>query len=318
MSAVPGDSPYGPKSWGQILDRTLRLLRANLKLFLGISAVPPVIFFLVFLIPLGVFLPHLSRMPKTLSPAQQSQLFMIVFPTIAAGVLLHWVALAPSWAAATIAALRADLGTQTTFREAYAQAFQKFGRCLLLLFLIGLITVGPILVIQLIVVGTGALLRHASAAAGFAAVGTVLLAFAVIFVYVILAMLRLSLAFSASFAENLSAVAAIKRSYRLTRGAMGRIVLTLLIVYAIVYAVYLVALFALMFLGGIIVFIGSLSGFHEPFAVKAVAIGFLALVLFSIVILVMALNAAGYGTALAVLYNDQRIRIDGPTPAPAG
>lgn len=318
MSAVPGDLAYGPKSWGQILDRTLRLLRANLKLFVGISVVPPVIFFLVFLIPLGAFLPHLSRMPKTLSPAQQSQVFMIIFPIIAAGVLVHWATLAPSWAAASLAALRADLGTRTTFREAYAQAFEKFGRYLLLLFLIGLVTVGPIFVIQLIVVGTGALLRHASAPARFAAVGTVLLAFAVIFVYFILAMLRLSLAFPACVAENLTDVAAIKRSNTLARGAMVRIFLTLLIVYAIVYVVYLVALLALMFLVGIIVFIGSLSGFHELFAVKAVAIGFLALVLLAIMTLVMALNAAGYGTALAVLYNDQRIRIDGPQPAPAG
>lgn len=319
MSAVPGNLAYGPKSWGQILDRTLRLFRANLKLFVGISAIPPVIFFLALLIPLGAFLPLLSRMPKTLSAAQQSQVFMIVLPAMASAILLHWAALAPSWAAASNAALRADLGTQITWREAYAQAFQKFGRYLLLLFLIGLITVGPMLVLQLIALGTGPLLRHTSAPAGFAAFSTALLAVAVIFVYFILAMLRLSLAFPASVSENLTAVAAIKRSNKLAHGAMGRIFLTLLIVYAIVYVVYLVALFALMFLVGVIIFIGSLSGFHEPVAVKAVAIcSVVVVVFFAIMILFMSLSAAGYGTALAVLYNDQRIRIDGLQPAPAG
>jgi hypothetical protein len=46
MSNQPEDLNYSPKSIGPILDRTLRLLRANLKLLIGTSALPPAVFLL--------------------------------------------------------------------------------------------------------------------------------------------------------------------------------------------------------------------------------------------------------------------------------
>ena len=123
--------------------------------------------------------------------------------------------------------------------------------------------------------------------------------------------LRFSLAFPATVFEDLTAWQAIKRSGILTRGAKGRIFLVLLVIYAATYLAILLLMSGAALMGalGFLVF----SGMHlhpstPAFWVLAVlgGIAFLA-----VMVLFMAASWAGYATTFAVLYNDQRLRIDG-------
>jgi hypothetical protein len=132
--------------------------------------------------------------------------------------------------------------------------------------------------------------------------------------------LRFSLAFPASVIEDLTAWQAIKRSGILTRGAKGRIFLVLLVIYAATYLAILLLMCGAAVVGAIGFFVWS--GMHLHLSTPAIWIlAVLAGVAFlSLMVLFMACAWAGYTTALAVLYNDQRMRIDGapPTIAPNG
>jgi hypothetical protein len=322
MSDVAQLPLYGPKSLGQILDRVVHLLRANLKLLLGISAVPPV----VLILSLGlsfcaVMLPVLSQMPRNPSPAQESRIAAVFFTFASVAFILYGATFAPSIAAASRAAVKADLGERITFREAYGSAFQRYGRNLLLLLLISLVAMGPMILVQMIAfAGSVAIGRNLNpqGPAFFVGIPASILLLLACFVFSILAMLRLSLAFSACVTEHLTAVAAIKRSNYLTRDASGRIFVVLLIIYAIIYAVFLLGMFAawLVFtVGGLI---PSGSHYHVLPAVRVLFIACFLVGLFAVGVLYMALNGAGYATALAVIYNDQRLRFEGPRIPLAG
>jgi hypothetical protein len=122
--------------------------------------------------------------------------------------------------------------------------------------------------------------------------------------------LRFALAFPASVIEDLTAWQAIKRSGVLTRGAKGRILLVILVIYAATYLAMLVLMIGAALMGalGFLIFSGAHLQHSTP-AIWGLAIlggvGFLAaMVLFT------AASWAGYVTAFAVIYNDQRLRID--------
>lgn len=306
---------YTPKSIGQILDRTLHLFLTNVRLLIGISAVPPAMLFLA----LGglfsvVMPPHLVAMPKTPNPGWESQTAMSFISIAGAAYLLFVAALAPTLAAVSNAAVHADFGTSIRLREAYTRSLERFGRYLLLLVLIGIITTCPVLVVQLIMFASTALVAHGASTPSPALIAVGALGGALVlvcFVYSILATLRLSLAFPACVTEDLTAIAAIRRSSHLTRGAMGRIFLVLLIVYAITYVAYMIGMFVTFSVLSLSVLAGSLLHFHLARAASVPLIICLAAVLLLVMIFGMALSFAGYSTALAVMYNDQRMRIDG-------
>jgi uncharacterized membrane protein len=228
---------HGPKTLGQILDRVYRLLRANLKPLIGISAAPPVVFYFSTVLAVSaIMLPLFSRIPKIPDSAQNVQIG-VAFISFSLVILLLYVAvLAPGLAALSTAAVQADLGSSMSFREAYRRAFQKYWRYALLLVLVFLIAMGPMITIELTAVGVALAIGHGSSTINPAffpliPVGFLLLLACVIFS--ILALLRLSLAFSACVTENLSAMDAIRRSNRLVRGAMGRTFVVVLVIYVI-------------------------------------------------------------------------------------
>jgi hypothetical protein len=117
-------------------------------------------------------------------------------------------------------------------------------------------------------------------------------------------------------AENLTAIAAIKRSFHLTPGAKGRIFLVILVIYAILYAGILVV----EILAAVLALIGFLVAmvFHVHIAApwNYVGLGVLGICFFAAIILFVSLTYAALTTALSVLYHDQRLRKDGPPPQP--
>ena len=74
---------YGPKTLGQILDRVFHLQRANFKLFVGISAVPPATMSVSLgAVFVGIVIPFLVRLPKNPTPAQNAQMGFVVIPAM--------------------------------------------------------------------------------------------------------------------------------------------------------------------------------------------------------------------------------------------
>jgi hypothetical protein len=315
--------PVGPMTFGQILDRTYRLTRANLRLFVAIAAVPVGVFIVILAaMEAAFFLPIIRQFPKPPAPESIAHLFnlAVVVPSFVLFTVLQGTIFALYLAAAIHAATQANRGFATSFRDAYAVAWSRAGRYLGLLFLIYLLTFLPALVIELAMVGGFGLLAHwkpdQDPAALFLLIPLGMLLFLAAFVYGALMGLRLSLAFPASVVEGLPARAALKRSGHLTQGAKGRIFLVLLVVYAVLYALVMVFEFAAMFLAAIGFLAASALQIHLAPPWSYIAIGFAALCAFAAFFLYTALSWASLTSALAVLYHDQRLRIDGPLPSP--
>ncbi len=321
MNAIPQPAPSVPMTFGQILDRTYQVMRANFRLFLCIAAIPAGALFLIFA-PVVVFMliatgPQLQGQIATL-PAFPVYLLAIVMPISYVALFVVFALYLP---AASYAVTQADLGIRVTFTEAYAVAWRRFGRYLWLMILGALYVIVPVLASVLVIV-LGAILLHASAGEstgpGAALVLIplgVLLYFAAL-VYSILIMLRFSLAYPACVVEGLPAWPSLKRSGRLTEGAKGRIFLVLLIVYALTYIVSLacIAVFCAVALIGAMaailahVTVGSTASF--------VLIGLAVLGYLLVIVAASLFSYAAYTTALGVLYHDQRLRKDGPAAAP--
>jgi membrane-anchored glycerophosphoryl diester phosphodiesterase (GDPDase) len=309
-----------PLTIGQILDRIYHLMRANLRGFLAIAAVPMAAFAFVFgAIFVGMFLvsfrghwPTHSAGPAALaSPAVLASLTFVIF-VIYLGFLMAFAIYQP---AATFAALQADLGTATPFREAYAFAWGKIGRHIGLFFLRILIISGPIVGVVLLLAAVALIAAKfggSSAQAAFLAIIPLLmLGYVGGMLYAAFMMIRLALAYPACVAQDLTAWAAIRRSLQLTRGAMRRIFLVALVIYAAVYAAMIV--FEIVF-GAVVAAIAfPMTFMHASGAAEIVGIVIVGVLFLVAFVLVMAVSSSAYAAAFAVLYRDQQMRID-PRP----
>lgn len=319
---APGASPLGPAvpmTFGQILDRVFRLLRVHWKPFVGIGLVPigAVIVFegalLGALFVAGVF-QHPPAQPNT------ATILGIVVPFLVLGVSVMLLAYGLYYGAATYAALAADYDRAPTAGQALRHAWGKLGRYTWLTVLRSLIIAIPILVLALLIGGGTLLLGrssigNASPAELFLLVPLFMLLYLGSLIYAIVMSMRLALAFSASVEEGITAGQAITRSGVLTQGAKGRIFLMLLLIYAIAYALVMV-LYAI----GLFVFaIGALAGaghIHDLTPLGYFALGLLAVCALVVVLLWSVLLMAAYSISFAVFYRDQRLRKEGPPPAP--
>jgi len=318
--------PPGALTIGQVLDRTYMLIRTNLRLLAGLAVVPSAAFFLIFGVVLAVFfVPILSQLPHQPDPENLARLFnpgafipLIIIITVVNGAVFSLYL-----AAASHAVTQADCGVKVTIRESYTVAWNRAGEYLLLLLLLYACTFLPALLIELLMFsGIGNAVSNQAAAnpALIALIPLGMLLYFAAFVFAILVALRLSLAFPVCVVEQLPAWPALKRSSQLTKGAKGRIFLILLVIYAFSYLFTLVLFAILGALGGLGCLLALALGIH-----LASPLGYAALTLFGIcallgLLLYMALSWAGYTTALAVLYRDQRLRKDGllPASAPSG
>jgi membrane-anchored glycerophosphoryl diester phosphodiesterase (GDPDase) len=139
-------------------------------------------------------------------------------------------------------------------------------------------------------------------------------------VYGVIIAMRLSLAFPASLAENLTARAALSRSGKLTQGAKGRIFLVLLVIYALGYAAEMVGIIVLVVVIGIGALVMAACGVQLPSVAGILGIVLASLCFAAFLYLWMSLLWSAFSTSFAVLYHDQRLRKDGflPVPSQAG
>jgi hypothetical protein len=255
---------------------------------------------------LGFFLPQLDALLKPSASVWEAHSARILISIALVVNLLYAAALAPAFAAASDAALSADRNNRISFRDAYSRAFARLGRYLLLLVVIGLLSTVPFAAIQLVVWELTALIAHGSRVASLAPFGESILAAATGLACCLFVLLRLSLAFPCCVAEDLSAIAAIKRSNRLANGAMGKIFIVLLVVGAVTYAAFVIGLFAMFLLFLVFVWTGSL--FHLHLAPATSIPTLYGRTMLIVMAFGEALVTAGYATALAVIYNDQSMR----------
>jgi hypothetical protein len=305
-------------TFGQIFDRTFRLLRSQLKLFIAVASVPAVAMVLMMAVFFAiVFIPIFSQLPKQPDPAQ---MFHFLLPSMIFIMPLSLMIFALYLAASIHAAMQANLGITITFREAYGVAWKRIGRYFWLMLLIYIIAFLPMLVMELVMFGGMGLLTagHTALSPGyFFLIPLEALLFIAALVYGVIIAMRLSLAFPASLTEDLTAYAALRRSGQLTRGAKGRIFLVLLVIYALGYAAEMVGIIVL----GAVIGIGALAmaacGVQMPSVAGILGIVLASLCFAAFLYLWMALLWSAFSTALAVLYHDQRLRKDGLLPVPS-
>jgi hypothetical protein len=311
-------------TFGQIFDRTYRLMRNNLRLLLSIAAVPSAAIFVVIGIVFGVMsaeiIPQIIH--QTTAPvAPPYYLLIFIFTTY----LIFPVIYALYLPAASYAATQADLGVAVTFREAYAVGWHRFGRYLWLMILGTLYMIAPVAACALII-GLVALLLHftmGASSSGFMPLALIplgVLLYIAAVVCSILILLRISLAYPACVVEELPACNSLKRSIQLTKGAKGRIFLVMLVVYALTYLVSMVCVAVFCFVGALVAFIAILAHVTVGSTAFYILIGLAVLGYLLIMIASCLFSYAAFTTALAVLYHDQRLRNDGllPVPSPAG
>ena len=315
-TSIAAPLPLSPMTFSQLLDRIYRLLRANLRLLVGIASVPTGAFFALY----GVMAAILLMVgPQRLATMAPDAVLRFAIPAALIACVPVGAVFALYLAAACHAATRADAGVRATLGESYAAAWKHAGRYLLLLLLMYLVAFLPLLLLELAVFGGTGLFAFGKAQISpglFALIPVAFLLYLAAYVYGVVMAMRLSLAFPASVVEGLTARAALKRSGQLTQGAKGRIFLVLLVVYACTYVLFL-ALFAVGALCcGIVWLVVMLTHLLLPLAVSLIGAGVLGVGMVCVLFLMMALSWAALTTALAVLYHEQRRRKDGILPAP--
>jgi hypothetical protein len=311
-------------TFGQILDRVLQLMRANWRLLVGIALVPGAGMIVYFGVIFAALFPVLR--PVMLHQTPQFSVMTIVWLSAAYifGVILMIVICALYEPAAVYAALEANTGTRVGFRKAWAVAWSKAGRYIWLAILRALIVMLPIVVFGAVIVGTVGLSMARGRGGMDFSVMIVIFPLLMLFylgamVFAVLVMLRLVLAVPACVAEDLSAWKGIRRSNQLTKGAKGRIFLLFLLIYAIAYAAFLVAEVVLFFVGAMVALVGMLLHLAmAPWGYIGIGVG--AVVFICAYLLWIACIWAAYTTLFAVVYRDQRLRLEGAAgaPVPAG
>lgn len=309
----------GPMTFGHILDRVLQLMRANWKLFVTIALVPAVGLIAYFGIIFAALFPVLKPVMLHQTPSFSVMSVVWIFAAYAVGVALLVMIYALYEPAGVYAALEANSGRPVTFRAAWATSWSRAGRYVWLSILRAVIVMLPILVFGALIVGTmGLSMARGPGGMDPSLMVVVFPLFMLLYlawmVYTVLIMLRLVLAIPASVTEDLSAWRSLRRSNQLTHGAKGRIFLLGLLIYAIAYAVFLVVEVVIFFLAAMIALAGMLLHLAMvPWGYVGIGAG--ALVFACAYFVWIAAAASAYCTLFAVVYHDQRRRLDGVAAA---
>ncbi len=305
-------------AFGQILDRIYRLMRSHLRLFFGIASVPAATILVLIAAMFSFMLPTILAQAQAAGnasglgavaggvPKWFPALMLLTYPIIIAVYALYLPA-------ASFAATQADHGVMVSFKQAYGVAWRRFGRSVWMMILMVLCVMIPIMVVGALLVGgvvwvTGVKSGLASA---FFLVPLLVMLYLGILVYSILIMIRFAVAFPATVEEELPAWDSIIRGVKLTQNAMGRIFLVMLVVYAITYAailVFILVFFSLVALVALAAVAMHVTRGSTSFFILA-GLGVLG---YSLVMMAATvLSYSGMTTAIAVIYHDQRRRLDG-------
>lgn len=318
MNGAQPIPPYQPMTFGQILERVFRLLRTHFRLLIGVAVIPGLVFLVSYGVLFAIWGREIISGVRSSNPEDIFRLVRLVSAISVPLMLMYLAVFALYLAAASYAAVLADRGTSVSIGEAYRVAWTRMGHYLLLVLAIYAVTFLPALLLELPI-----FVSMTAFGANKPAPNPVLLLFLPIEFLLVFAAavtgaiiaLRLSLAFPASVFEVLKVRDAIQRSWTLTRGALGRIFLVVLVIYAAIYAATMVLIFAALSVGAIaLIFAGTPSDSKYAFILPVV---FGVVVYIALIALCTVGTWSGFTTAFAVIYNDQRSRVHGSLPSPA-
>ncbi len=303
-----GPAMMGPSSLGEILDRTAALYRSRFLVFAGIAVIPTgsLLLFgaacLIFVAWFG------SGGQSRLSPETIGMLTVAFFAFCGVVVLPIAVGVSSlSTAAMNQAVARAFFDEKPTIRGAYKEAWKRGWEFVGLYLLEGLAiwvvpsAIGFVALIVLTALGSAA---GGAALGGFIAGLLFIAVIVALAVYVILALLRLSLAFPACVVEKLGPLTAIRRGNRLSEGTRGRMCLLYLLGLALSGILSLAMTIPITLVAALI------PTSNNPERVQAASMILVAL-LYAASFATQALIRPVYGIALMLFYYDQRIRHEG-------
>jgi hypothetical protein len=300
-----------PLTLGEILDRTLNFYRSRFLLFLGISILPTTVMVLIGAVAGGALSAWVFTAGRSMPDVARTGA-EIVLLALAALLALPLILGA---AALSNAALQQAVGSYyrgeaVTIRSAYKAVWKRgwtyLGLYALQILLIWMLPVCAMFGIFMLIGVVGALGAQAGGgAAGAVLVGLLaLVVFAALVGYLIWMLLQLSLAFPACVIEQISPVAAMKRSWKLVNGTRGRIFVLYLLVtvlgWMVAGGVQMIA-----FIIGLLVNMGGSSERRQLLTVIVLVLSYAGQ------IASQALTKPLYGIALALFYYDQRIRQEG-------
>lgn len=300
---------------GQILDRIFRLLWTQRRTFLKLAALPcaAMTVLVVFMMVAMVMSGATALPPHTALPAAMAQWILAAG---LAGALLVLGAYAWFEGAATYTAIEADAGRLISVSNARARAWLRCGQLIWLLILRTLCIGLPILIPFAVVgalIGLGRNSGRGEIAPGvwFLLLPFVILLFAGAVVYAISMSLRLALAPAICMAEGVGGVGALKRSRVLTSKASGRLFLVLLVVYAAGYLTMMVVELAGAALLGMGALLAAVMGIRFVTPWNWIGITVLTTGGLAVLLVWMAAVWSSYAVAFAVVYRDQRFRLEG-------
>jgi hypothetical protein len=315
MSDTPPIPLYRRLTVGEIVERVYRLLRCNFVLLVGIAVFPGLAFLLSYAAIFAVLGRRIISTARISDPEEMMRLFRLISVVSIPAMMVCLIVFALYLAAASYAAVLADCGTRVTIREAYRVASARKGHYFLLTLTLYALTFLPALLLELPLFATASSMEQNKTVNPLMVllfpVEAILIAVAVV-VGIILA-LRLSLAFAASVFEALTVRDAIKRSWNLTRGALGRIFLSVAVIYAAIYAVTIILILGAISVATIVYLLAGRPNDPHSSILLVVILGLFIYLIFLAVCTVG--TWAGFTTAFAVIYNDQRLRLEGQPPA---
>ncbi len=221
-----------PWSLGELLDQPFTLYRSHFPLFMGIMAVPQLLLVMVNLIAQSWMSPIMATPAARHAPQDPAAMMRnmgVFFGGFALIWIAHYVLYAVALGATTFAVAELYFGRTITIRSAYRSMAARFWALLgLLLVMFLMLVVGYFfMAFAALVVGfVGALLfGPAAVVVGFLAGISV----------IIWLLLHLGLAIPALLLEKADVFQAIGRSIKLTKGHVGRVFLTALLMGIVTY-----------------------------------------------------------------------------------
>jgi uncharacterized membrane protein len=310
-TANPIPYPVRPMSFGEILDRIFQLLRRNFWLLIGVAGALSAAVVAMYALLMGAMFATIGLHPQ--DPPNPVVMLSVMAPVYLISIVLMLIVYPLYSAAGSYAATSAAEGRKVTVREAYRVAWKHAGRYIWLYFLRVLYLVVPMMIAAAVAGGGFFLIsrEEGTSVGGILLVVLGVLGYLGALIFGIVMMVRWALSYPACVTEGLKASAALKRSSQLTTGARWRIVG----IAAVIYAFFMVAEIASMIAFEVIGVVGALIGVAMHISLQSPA-GYIAAGLFAACGLVglfflMAILWASYSVSFAVIYLDQRVRLEG-------
>jgi hypothetical protein len=297
------NEPLHPSSLSEILDRTAQIYRARFLVFLGIAVIPTAVMVAFAGGGVLVFLFSGLNAPTPVFGVA-AVLALAALGLVGLPIFIAITALAA--AALSHAASRQFLGQAVTIRDSYKAVWRRgwhyIGVWLLRIAAVWIIPFAAWFLLFL----SSTLLGALAGSAGMGVNGGFVAFFMFIVVtglvtYGVWMNLRLSLAFPACVVEQIGPWNALRRTFSLTNGTKGRILLLYLLGAALNWIVTIAIWIPITLI--VYLFPGSASPRHEQVA-GAIA-GF---AVYGVSFAVQALTQPVFGIALVLFYYDQRIR----------